>query len=164
MRFIVHSMNYMPKKMLESIPEHQVEQFQGLIFKLYQCCQKRMHHQSEKFHIPDSELRCLRLFGQERYLTSKGIAIQMGVVKSRISKIINGLARRGLIQRYKDSEDSRVTLLSLTPKGQKKLNLINTYLFSANMDILFQISPEQRGPLLVHLEVLRAAMDSVSSK
>jgi len=163
MRFNVHSMNYISKKTSRSIPKYQVEQFQGLIYKLYQCCQERMHHQSGKFDIPDAELRCLRLFGQERYLTSKGIAIQMGVVKSRISKIINGLVRRGLITRYKDPEDSRITLLSLTPKGQKKLDRINTYLFSANMDILFRISPELRNPLMVHLEVLRAAMDSVGN-
>lgn len=103
-------------------------------------------------------MRCLRLFGRERYLTPKGIAGQMGVVKSRITKIINGLVVRDLIQRSKDPEDSRITLLSLTPQGKKKLDWINTSLATANMDILSRMTPEQCETLLIHLEVLQSSM------
>lgn len=143
------------------IPEHQIQRFQELIFTLYQCCQQRVQHQSERFDLPDAESRCLRLFGKERYLTAKGIASQMGVVKSRITKIINGLVNRNLIQRHKDPEDSRINLLSLTPQGKKKLYRINTSLAYANMDILSRVSLEQRDSLLEHLEVLQASMEAV---
>ena len=102
------------------VSEFQLEQFQTLISKLFQCCQERMQYQCERFQLPDAELRCLGLFGEERYLTAKGIALKMNVVKSRVSKIIDGLIKKNLVQRIKDPEDSRISLLSLTSLGQKK--------------------------------------------
>lgn len=156
-------MNYIAGNSKASIPEGQVQRFQELIYKLYQCCQDRMQSQSERFELPDAELRCLRLFGQERYLTSKGISHQMGVVKSRVTKIIEGLVNKGFIQRLKDPEDSRITLLSLTAQGQKKLTLINQYVASVNLGILSLMTPEQRNTLLAHLEVLQVSMKATIS-
>lgn len=151
-------MNYPLGHNAAPISANQTDRFQHLIFELYQCCQERMQHQSERFDLPDAELRCLRLFGQERYLTPKGIARQMRVVKSRITKLIDGLAHKGLIQRFKDPQDSRISLLRLTSAGQAKLDRINAYLKSTNRDVLARMTPEQRDTLLVHLEVLRASM------
>ena len=116
---MVHTMNENDPHTHTEIPEYQVRQFQGLIAKLFQCCQERMQYQSDKFQLPDAELRCLMLFGEERYLTPKGIAHKMNVVKSRVSRIISGLVRKQLIQRITDPEDSRISLLSLTPRGKK---------------------------------------------
>ncbi len=145
----------------DTITDHQIDQFQILIFKLYQCCQERMQRQAEQFDLPDAELRCLRLFGHERYLTPKGIAHRMGVVKSRITRLIEGLVKKGFIQRFKDPEDSRITLLRLTPQGQIQLDRINRHLKSANRNVLSRMSDEQREALLVHLEVLRSSMEAV---
>ena len=58
-----------------------------------------MQYQCERFGLPDAEFRCLVLFGEERYLTAKGIAFKMNVVKSRVSKIVEGLLKKKLIQR-----------------------------------------------------------------
>jgi DNA-binding MarR family transcriptional regulator len=161
---IVLAMNYQTLHQNERLPDAQIDQFQHLIFKLYQCCQARMQRQSEQFDLPDAELRCLRLFGRERYLTPKGLARQMGVVKSRITKIIDGLVTKQLVQRLKDPEDSRITLLSLTPQGQAKLDQINTNIASANMDVLARMTPEQRDTLLIHLEILRAIDGSLPKR
>ncbi|MCB2170432.1 MAG: MarR family transcriptional regulator [Deltaproteobacteria bacterium] len=160
---IVLAMNYQALHQNERLPDAQIDQFQHLIFKLYQCCQTRMQRQSEQFDLPDAELRCLRLFGRERYLTPKGLARQMGVVKSRITKIIDGLVTKQLIQRLKDPEDSRITLLSLTPQGKAKLDQINTTIASANKAVLARMTPEQRETLLIHLEILRLSMEAPQS-
>jgi DNA-binding MarR family transcriptional regulator len=104
----------------DEVTGYQLDRFQDLIMRLFQCCQERMQYQCERFQLPDAEFRCLGMFGEERYLTAKSIALRMNVVKSRVSKIIDGLLKKGLIQRIKDPEDSRVHLLSLTPQGQKK--------------------------------------------
>jgi DNA-binding MarR family transcriptional regulator len=144
-----------------TIPDYQVVQFQALIAKLFQCCQERMQYQSDRFDLPDAELRCLQLFGDERYLTPKGIAHKMNVVKSRVTRIIDGMVRRQLIQRVKDPEDSRITLLSLTPKGQDKLNEINGFLESIHLEVLSQLAPEQRKGMLANLELLKASMEAV---
>ena len=126
-------MNQFNKNPHTEIREHQLRQFQNIIAKLFQCCQERMQYQSEKFELPEAEMRCLMLFGEARYLTPKRIAEKMNVVKSRVSKIMQGLIQKSLIQRIKDPGDSRIKLLSLTAYGQKKYNEIRkdkTYLES----------------------------------
>ena len=120
-----------------------------------------MQYQSERFNLPDAELRCMMLFGEERYLTPKGIAHKMNVVKSRITKIVNGLLKKGLIQRIKDPEDSRIHLLSLTPRGQKKIIEIQGFLDDVHREVLSQIPLEQRKKLLMNLDLLKSSMESV---
>lgn len=143
------------------ITAYQLQQFQSLITKLYQCCQERMQYQSDRFNLPDAELRCLLLFGEERYLTPKGIAHKMNVVKSRISKIIDGLIKKALIQRIKDPEDSRISLLSLTAKGQDKINKIKAFLDDVHQKVLKEVPTEQRKILLMNLDLLKSSMESV---
>jgi DNA-binding MarR family transcriptional regulator len=144
-----------------NVTEYQLRKFQELISRLFQCCQERMQYQSERFQLPDAELRCLGLFGQERYLTAKNIAHRMNVVKSRVSKIIDGLIKKNLIQRIKDPEDSRVHLLSLTPEGQKKINEINDFIEDVYGQVLSQMAPDQRQAMLTNLDILKASMEAV---
>ncbi|MBW1724592.1 MAG: MarR family transcriptional regulator, partial [Deltaproteobacteria bacterium] len=131
-------MNHLKEESRSEISDYQIQQFQTLVTKLFQCCQERAQYQCERFQLPDAGLRCLLLFGEERYLTSKGIAYKMNVVKSRVTKIVNGLVKKKLIQRIPDPEDSRITLLSLTADGQKKLNEINEFYDFVNHQVLLQ--------------------------
>jgi DNA-binding MarR family transcriptional regulator len=158
-------MNQMPEKdiydtVLE-VPEYQLMQFQELIMRLFQCCQERMQYQCERFELPDAEFRCLMLFGKERYLTAKGIALKMNVVKSRVSKIVEGLIKKKLIQRIKDPEDSRISLLSLSTDGQEKVNNINRFLQDIHYQVLLQMAPDQRKTVLTNLDILKASMEAV---
>jgi DNA-binding MarR family transcriptional regulator len=143
------------------VPDYQLKQFQELIMRLFQCCQERMQYQCERFELPDAEFRCLMLFGEERYLTAKGIAHKMNVVKSRVSKIVDGLIKKKLIQRIKDPEDSRISLLSLTAEGQKKLNNISDFLKDMHYEVLRQMAPDQRKTVLTNLDILKASMEAV---
>jgi len=83
------------------------------------------------------------------------------VVKSRVSKIIDGLLKKGLIQRIKDPEDSRVHLLSLTPQGQKKMNEINEFLDEVYGEVLSRMATDQRHAMLTNLDILKASMEAV---
>jgi len=154
-------MNHLKEESRSEISDYQIQQFQTLVTKLFQCCQERAQYQCERFQLPDAELRCLLLFGEERYLTSKGIAYKMNVVKSRVTKIVNGLVKKKFVQRIPDPEDSRITLLSLTADGQKKLNEINEFYDFANHQVLLQMEPEQRKTMLTNLDILKASMESV---
>ncbi|MGB9437682.1 MAG: MarR family transcriptional regulator [Desulfobacterales bacterium] len=143
------------------ISGYQLDKFQELIAKLFQCCQERMQYQCDRFQLPDAEFRCLLLFGDERYLTAKSIAHRMNVVKSRVSKIIDGLIRKDLIQRIADPEDSRVKLLSLTSVGQKKINEIKSFMEDVHGQVLSQMAPDQRQTMLTNLDILKASMEAV---
>lgn len=159
--YIVHTMNKFSENYSSSVTPYQLQQFQSLITRLFQCCQERMQYQCERFDMPDAELRCLMLFGEERYLTPKGIAHKMNVVKSRVTKIIDGLTKKGFLQRIKDPEDSRIRLLSLTPRGQSKLHEINGFLDDVHEQVLQQMPAEQRNTLLMNLDMLKSSMEAV---
>ena len=120
-----------------------------------------MRYQSERFDLPDAEMRCLLLFGEEKYLTPKGIASKMNLAKSRISKLISGLNKKGLIDKIADPEDSRTTLLRLTNQGHEKLNEINLFLNETHQEVLRQMEPEQRLTMMTNLELLKASMESI---
>jgi DNA-binding MarR family transcriptional regulator len=154
-------MNDFKENSRTEISQYQLDKFQEIIGKLFQCCQERMQYQCERFQLPDAELRCLLLFGEERYLTAKSIAYKMNVVKSRVSKIIDGLISKNLIQRIKDPEDSRISLLSLTPLGQTKLNDVNEFLRNIHGQVLSQMAPDQRQAVLTNLDILKASMEAV---
>jgi DNA-binding MarR family transcriptional regulator len=158
---MVHTMN---NDAPNGIPTHQADQFRRLIGRLFQCCQERMQYQSEKFGLPDAEIRCLLLFGEERYLTAKGIARKLNVVKSRVTRIVDGLIRKGLLQRVQDPEDSRIVLLSLSASGQTKLKEINDFMLDLHLQVLGQIHPDRRGDLLNNLEVLRISMETINER
>jgi DNA-binding MarR family transcriptional regulator len=158
---MVHTMNNLRDNHNGGVSAYQLDKFQELIARLFQCCQERMQYQCERFQLPDAEFRCLGLFGEERYLTSKSIAHRMNVVKSRVSKIIDGLIKKKLIQRIKDPEDSRVQLLSLTAEGQKKINEINGFLEDVYSEVLSGMAPDQRQAMLTNLDILKASMEAV---
>jgi len=143
------------------VSEYQLDKFQKLIAKLFQCCQERMQYQCDRFQLPDAEFRCLVLFRDERYLTAKSIALKMNVVKSRVSKIIDGLIKKNLIQRIADPEDSRIKLLSLTSAGQKKINEIRQFMGNVAGQVLSQMAPDQRKAMLTNLDILKASMEAV---
>jgi DNA-binding MarR family transcriptional regulator len=158
---MVHAMNDFKDIHLAEVSEFQLDKFQKLIATLFQCCQERMQYQCERFQLPDAEFRCLVLFGDERYLTAKIIALKMNVVKSRVSKIIDGLIKKNLIQRIVDPEDSRVKLLSLTAAGQKKIYEIKQFTEDVHIQVLSQMAPDQRKAMLTNLEILKASMEAV---
>jgi DNA-binding MarR family transcriptional regulator len=143
-----------------AIQPEQLRQFQSIMIRLLQCCHERMRYQSEKFGLPDAELRCLMLFEGERYLTSKSIAGKLSVVKSRVTKVIDGLVKRDFVQKIKDPADSRITLLSLTSKGQNKLVEIQEFNDWIHKEVLMAMEPEQRKIMLTNLDILKASMES----
>jgi DNA-binding MarR family transcriptional regulator len=144
-----------------NISASQIEKFHETITKLFQCCQERMQFQSEKFDLPDAELRCLMIFTNERYLTAKSIAHKMNVVKSRITKIIDGLEEKQLVKRMKDPADSRVTLISLTQEGHSKLLQIKAFQDLVYREVLGNMAPDQRKTMITNLELLNISMESL---
>ncbi len=145
------------------IQEQQLTQFREIIAKLFQCCQERMQYQSDRFGLPEAELRCLMLFGNERYLTPKGIAHRMNVVKSRVSKVVQGLVKRELVQKIDDPTDSRIKLISLTPEGHKKWHEINSFINDIHSEVLVRMVPDQRNTLMANLDILAASMESIKT-
>lgn len=143
------------------IPDRDVSEFQGLVESIFQCCQERMQYQSERFDLPDAELRCLLLFHNERYLTAKSLAGRLNVAKSRVTKLVGSLIGKGLLDSSSDPNDSRIKLLSVTPEGGRLVAEIMRFRSEVHRNVLEQFTPEQRSQLLNSLSLLSRHMKSV---
>ena len=143
---------------------YQSQRLQDLIEEILHCCKERTSHLSKKFDIPEAELRCLMLFGEERYLTAKGISQKLDVAKSRVTKIINGLIHKNLVESTDDPNDARVKLIGLTQEGQRKSKELGAMVTDLHQRLLLEFEPEQRKMVISCLEVLRSSMEAVKNQ
>ncbi|MFP4194073.1 MAG: MarR family winged helix-turn-helix transcriptional regulator [Desulfosalsimonas sp.] len=137
---------------------YQVSRLNELIEDIRRCCEDRQLFEAGEFGLPYSEIRCLMLFGNERYLTVKGIAERLEVAKSRVTKIVNGMNEKGLIERATDPADGRVRLLRLTPEGRRTVREIKDFQKQMQSRILEKLAPTDRSRVISGLELLRTAM------
>lgn len=149
------------KDRYSSLIERQTEELQGLVEALFQCCLERTHYQSERFGLPEAEMRCLLQFRGERYLTAKGLSGRMSVAKSRVTTLVDALLRKKLLEKSDDPEDSRIKLLRLSGEGERLVTKILNLKWELHLKVVEAFPPEQRDQLLNQLAQLRRAMESV---
>lgn len=157
-------MNKKSAKINEELLRYQAERLQDVINEMLQCCDDRKLYESQRFNLPYAELKCLMLFKGERYLTVKGIAQKLDVAKSRVTKIVNGLIEKGLVEQIDDPKDARIRLISLTRAGQKKSEEIKAFQSGLYREILLHLNNDERKDMLSYLELLRSAMEAVKEQ
>ena len=143
---------------VQFVSPHQVHRLNELIEDVRQCCEGKHLVEAEKLGLPFAEIRCLLLFGSERYLTVKGIAERLEVAKSRVTKIVNSMNEKGLVERAADPADGRVRLLRLKPAGRRIVEQANALQRQMQETILEKLDPADRSRVISGLELLRAAM------
>jgi len=157
-------MNNQERDSIDALLDYQSQKLQDLIEEVVRCCKERTSFLSQEFDIPEAELRCLLLFGEERYLTSTGISQKLDVAKSRVTKIINGLIQKRLVESTDDPKDARIKLIGLTSKGQKKSKELGDTIKDMHQKLLLEFEPEQRKMVISCLEILRASMEAVKNQ
>ena len=162
--YIVHTMNHKTPSEVDPPPDYRVRQLQGLINEVQRCCEDRRGFEAQRLGVPYTELKCLMLFRNERYLTAKGIAHRLDVAKSRATTLVNSMCEKNLIDRTDDPKDARVKLLSLTPRGRKVADSAHAFSLELHGRILMQMEPEEQRRVLSGLELLRSAMESIRKR
>jgi DNA-binding MarR family transcriptional regulator len=147
----------------EELLTYQTQKLEGLMSEVIGCCEDRKSYESKRFNLLCAEIRCLMLFAGERYLTVKGLAQKLHVAKSRVTRIVDGLMRRGLVERIEDPKDGRIKLLNVTAAGLKKSEEIGAFRRNIYREILARMGAEERRTLLSNLDLLRAAMEAVKA-
>jgi DNA-binding MarR family transcriptional regulator len=144
--------------------EHQTEKLRDLVTEMVRCCEDRNLLETKRFSLPYTELKCLLLFKGERYLTVKGMSLKLNVAKSRVTKLIDNLSRKGLVSRIDDPKDARIRLISLSPKGKALADEIEGFQGHLYLQILLQLEAQERKDVLSHLGTLRSAMEVVKKE
>jgi DNA-binding MarR family transcriptional regulator len=157
-------MNEPAHKINEELIEYQTRRLQQLITEVIECCEDRKLYEARKFGLPYAEVKCLFLFQGERYLTVKGIAQKLDIAKSRVIKILEGLIRKGFVEKREDPSDARVKLISLTRLGEEKSAELDAFHTEIHRKLLLQMNTHERKHVLSYLDILHSAMEAVKEQ
>jgi DNA-binding MarR family transcriptional regulator len=144
--------------------DYQAEKLQVLVSEIIKCCDDRKLYENKKFGIPYAEIKCLLQFRGERYLTGKVLAQRMDVAKSRVTRLVDGLVKKGLVVRFDDPQDTRIKLLCLTQSGRRSLEEVEAFHLALHKKLLATIGSDDRSSILSSLEKLRSCMEAVKAE
>lgn len=89
-----------------------------------------------------TEIHLIQAIGKNQNINVTSLAKQIGLTKGAISQIISKFESNNIVQKYKNSNNEKTTLLRLTPKGQIAFHGHEQY----HMKIYSQIQTEL-GPI-----------------
>ncbi|OFZ20519.1 MAG: hypothetical protein A2X94_10825 [Bdellovibrionales bacterium GWB1_55_8] len=131
----------MEMKHRPSHPEEPV--FMNLVARIKGCCQDREHSIRERADLTEAEYRALFQVPMNGDVSSGELARKMGISPSRASRVIDGLVNRELLVRTNDSDDRRVSLLSLSGKGRTVKNQIESFVMECEQEIRKQLARDE---------------------
>jgi DNA-binding MarR family transcriptional regulator len=149
----------------EDVPEdvgEDAERFAALFRALYLTYHRRDGPRSD---LPGASRAVLTHLAVAGPLTVGEAAAHLGRAQSVVSEIVEGLVRKGLLERERDPDDRRRTLVWLTGEGQEVLRRDGEVLaVDALSAALRRVPAEVRAGLLAGASALLAAAPSHDRK
>ena len=130
----------------------------NLIFNLLPKCQQKEFWLAENNGIHLAELKCLRLFETNDKLNNKYIANSLNMSQSRSTRIVDGLVKKGYLNREERSEDRRNVEVALLNKGKILTNKLRKDYINLHHKILDGIDTSQHNSLLAAMHDLNSAI------
>ena len=109
----------------------------------------------DRFGLGIPEWRVLVTVGPRRGCTAQYIAASTRMHKTRVSRAVAALARRGCITRAVSKDDAREVRLELTPAGRRIYAALVPLALERERTLLSTLDPQQRRAFLqgiAHLE------------
>ncbi len=135
------------------------ERLADLTFSLLARCQEKEAWLAEGHGLFQAEFKCLRLFGSNESLNNKEIAKRMNVSPSRSTRIIDGLEKKGYMQREIDQTDRRNMRVFLSRRGKILTNKLNRAFVDIHYEILQDIDVSQHESLITTMGHLLSAIE-----
>ena len=135
------------------------ERLANLTFSLLAGCQEKEAWLAEQHGLFQAEFKCLRLFGSDESLNNTQISKRMNLSPSRLTRIIDGLVKKGYMQRAIDPNDRRNMIVTLSRRGKILTNKLNRAFVEVHEEILQDIDVTQHEPLISAMENLHLAIE-----
>ncbi|MDH3269394.1 MAG: MarR family transcriptional regulator [Ignavibacteria bacterium] len=137
----------------------EVEEFHNSIIELIKKYQFRDRNEITSFGISVSQCYVLETLHFQGALTMKKLAEQMHLTISTITRVVDQLEGKKLVQRKQHIEDSRIRMIRLTSRGEKVFLKSWANVFESEKRIFENIKPEHRKVLLSLLKDLNNSVD-----
>jgi len=135
------------------------ERLANLTFNLLARCQEKEAFLAEEHSLFPAEFKCLRLLEHDETLNNKEIAKRMNLSPSRLTRIVDGLVKKGYMQRMIDPDDRRNMKLSLSRRGKMLTTKLEKAYVDIHHEILEDIDKDQHEPLITAMEHLLGALE-----
>jgi DNA-binding MarR family transcriptional regulator len=131
----------------------------NLIFEILPICKKKETELADEHGLFQAEFKCLRLFEVDGNMNNKEIAKRMRLSPSRLTRVMDGLVKKGYMKRKIDNSDRRNMKLSLSRRGKNLTNKLNKALVDIHSEILQDIDVSQHESLITNMEHLHLAVE-----
>jgi DNA-binding MarR family transcriptional regulator len=115
---------------------------------------------SPLIELPNSQLRCLHIVGEQEGQKMVELAHRMEIKLPALSQIVDRLVKRGMVERHADPQDRRVVRLGLTPQARELVAEAHQAR-QARMDATLQnLSPQALEEVIQGLQLLARAAET----
>ena len=134
------------------------EKMADLTFSLLEQCQVKQERIAATLGLTVSEFKLLRALKQEGPMPAGELARRIELSSSRLTRILDGMVRKGIVARVPAEDDRRVVEVSLTEGGRRIQRTMNEKYVQTHQDILGLLPPGGGDSVIVALEKLGEAM------
>lgn len=106
-----------------------------------------------------AEARVLYELGQRGQSTATQLARELELDPGYVSRLLQALKRRGLVQAKTAREDARRSVLTLTPRGHKSYQVLDARSRREVGELLSALSPGERQRLVGAMSAVQAILD-----
>lgn len=129
------------------------------IYKTHRAISRSLEAKLAPFGLMPNQWNALNQLDRRGPLTQKELAYSLQKEQATITRSLDTLEKRGLIERNPDPSDRRANLISLTPAAVDLLALIEPVAEEAASRVTEGISAEELEAMLATLEKLRRNVD-----
>ncbi len=135
------------------------ERLANLTFSLLARCQDKEAWLAKEHGLFQAEFKCLRLLDVDENLNNKEIAERMNLSPSRLTRVVDGLVKKGYMKREINPNDRRNMKLSLSRRGKILTNKLDQAYIDVHREILQDIDVSQHESLISAMENLHSAIE-----
>jgi len=138
----------------------QARDFQGALSELVKKYQFRDRNETVAYGISVSQAYALGSLAGHGPLTMGGLAADLHLSVSTMSRVVDQLVTRSLARRARGEGDRRVCRVELTARGRSLWRRIEAELLEIDREVLRAIAPGEREALIRALRMLSSATES----
>lgn len=115
---------------------------------------------TQSYGLKPVEFSVLSLIGRNPNISHGQLCVELALLPPNLTKILQKLTRKHLIQRFRPESDKRAVYLKLTPTGQEQLNELEQVVTRLERDAAAQLNDLELAQLLSLLQKIYSQPDS----
>lgn len=133
------------------------EEMADLTYELLENCQVKIERTAHELNLTVAEFKLIRAIDDREVLSAGELAKRLNLSSSRITRIIEGLVKKNIVQKDSGSSDRRVVHIRLTPTGLNTRNMLLQMYVNVHQDIIDLLPSDAGESVILAMRKLREA-------